>query len=657
MDALSSADAAKYITLDGSIAGVDNLFDFLLLFSAKNAENGNISDYIEALYTKISETDVKSTSLQDIINDMSAWIVKIKEAVSSQGTRLGEAEKRLDKNDDRLESIEDYINDMYTVESSVDYHKLVPKNSRSKAKVLSVGGMTYKDGDTLKNAKTTAIKSRGAQLIPYKYVTDSSTVDGVTFTIKEDGSVHVKGTPTKDGITFALGYNLKPKLNTSITVSDGLSDSDASKVWVVGRRSNSSGATIFLQSRRNNRTSKLVEGDNFDRIAIYVSGSGEPVDVTVYPMLNYGTEALPFEKQIEVDSITIPEAMQNLEGNGLGLNDEYKNTADLDKKKYQRLVGEVDLGTLDWTYENPSFSAMLSDIKPTASDDYQARKTGFLCAKYNPSSNVDYTAMDDKSILRREIKKIHIRDSAYTDAAAFKAAMAGVMLVYELADPQEIDISSLFTADNEIKVVENGYLEFENEYQYPVPNSVEWKIESSHKVAFEHANTKGNPHGTTAEEVGAISREEAERDFVHLVDGKIPSRMLPSYVDDSIEGYINDSGDFVVTERAPDGNLLPAKTSGKIYVDTKKNKSYRWSGSIYVEIASGPMILGETAETAYRGDRGKIAYEHSQTKGNPHGTAMEDIIPVTEADNGKFLMVKDGTWQAVTIATAEGGGF
>uniref|UniRef100_UPI0026EBBBCE DUF6273 domain-containing protein n=1 Tax=Phascolarctobacterium succinatutens TaxID=626940 RepID=UPI0026EBBBCE len=37
------------------------------------------------------------------------------------------------------------------------------------------------------------------------------------------------------------------------------------------------------------------------------------------------------------------------------------------------------------------------------------------------------------------------------------------------------------------------------------------------------------------------------------------------------------------------------------------------------------LTLGETGDTAYRGDRGKTAYDHSQTKGNPHGTAAKDI--------------------------------
>ena len=37
------------------------------------------------------------------------------------------------------------------------------------------------------------------------------------------------------------------------------------------------------------------------------------------------------------------------------------------------------------------------------------------------------------------------------------------------------------------------------------------------------------------------------------------------------------------------------------------------------------LALGETSSTAYRGDRGKIAYDHSQTIGNPHGTTKNDI--------------------------------
>jgi hypothetical protein len=93
--------------------------------------------------------------------------------------------------------------------------------------------------------------------------------------------------------------------------------------------------------------------------------------------------------------------------------------------------------------------------------------------------------------------------------------------------------------------------------------------------------------------------------------GKLLSSQLPSYVDDVLE-YANIS-------------LFPVTgESGKIYIAINTNISYRWSGSVYVEISSS-VALGETSSTAYRGDRGKIAYDHSQTTGNPHGTTKNDI--------------------------------
>lgn len=41
--------------------------------------------------------------------------------------------------------------------------------------------------------------------------------------------------------------------------------------------------------------------------------------------------------------------------------------------------------------------------------------------------------------------------------------------------------------------------------------------------------------------------------------------------------------------------------------------------------------LGETSTTAYRGDHGKTAYDHSQATGNPHGTAAADITGLSAA--------------------------
>lgn len=57
--------------------------------------------------------------------------------------------------------------------------------------------------------------------------------------------------------------------------------------------------------------------------------------------------------------------------------------------------------------------------------------------------------------------------------------------------------------------------------------------------------------------------------------GLIPSSLLPSYVDDVLE-YANFAG------------LPGTGTAGKIYVTLDTNKTYRWSGSAYVEISASP---------------------------------------------------------------------
>lgn len=73
--------------------------------------------------------------------------------------------------------------------------------------------------------------------------------------------------------------------------------------------------------------------------------------------------------------------------------------------------------------------------------------------------------------------------------------------------------------------------------------------------------------------------------------GKVPASQLPSYVDDVLE-YTSKSG-FPTTGE-----------TGKIYVDTATNITYRWSGTAYIEI-SASLALGETSSTAYAGDKGK----------------------------------------------------
>ena len=126
------------------------------------------------------------------------------------------------------------------------------------------------------------------------------------------------------------------------------------------------------------------------------------------------------------------------------------------------------------------------------------------------------------------------------------------------------------------------------------------------------------------------------------VNMKIPASQLPSFVDDVLEfaGFLSTKPTISTTSTTQSGEVYycsPTKKfiikvgttyyadwvgasswgeladqdsingyppqSGKIYVDTTTNKTYRWSGSALVEISKS-LAIGTTAGTAYDGGEG-----------------------------------------------------
>ena len=135
--------------------------------------------------------------------------------------------------------------------------------------------------------------------------------------------------------------------------------------------------------------------------------------------------------------------------------------------------------------------------------------------------------------------------------------------------------------------------------------------------------------------------------------GKVPASQLPSFVDDVIDGYLN-NGKLYTTRSGSSGNYTYSGEitgeSGKIYIDLNTEKTYRWSGNSYVVI-SETIAIGETSSTAYRGDRGKIAYDHSQTAHAPSNANYYAHPTYTKHDAGLYKVTVDSTGH-VSTATA-----
>ena len=128
-------------------------------------------------------------------------------------------------------------------------------------------------------------------------------------------------------------------------------------------------------------------------------------------------------------------------------------------------------------------------------------------------------------------------------------------------------------------------------------------------------------------------------------DGKVPSSQLPSYVDDVIE--------------VADYAALPTTgETGKIYVTLDTNKTYRWSGTAYVELTDDTAIWGQIAGTLANQADLEAALNLKETVANVDaikGTSWTDETIKGNADAialRELLANKRTTWQATPTNTA-----
>lgn len=187
----------------------------------------------------------------------------------------------------------------------------------------------------------------------------------------------------------------------------------------------------------------------------------------------------------------IPEAIRNLPGYGWSAGTA-RNYVDYENKKYVQCVNSVDLGTLDWELNTTSsvgnhFYGSVKHFNFKYLGAFGTTVYNVLCSKYRTvarSSNVfvDKTITVDGVAV---VSQIQVKDTAYTDATAFKQAMQGVILYYELETPIVTDISSLIPDDflRNIEVEAKGSVTFKNSngdsYRIPVPSEEEYIVKLS----------------------------------------------------------------------------------------------------------------------------------------------------------------------------------
>lgn len=102
-----------------------------------------------------------------------------------------------------------------------------------------------------------------------------------------------------------------------------------------------------------------------------------------------------------------------------------------DLKKTQN-IDSVDLGTLDWLVDGPNFysDSISSVIKPPANNNSVGN---YVCQKYVNCALIK--SFVDGDFATNSSGYVYFRNSAYTTVTAFKTAMNGVILYYQLKTP------------------------------------------------------------------------------------------------------------------------------------------------------------------------------------------------------------------------------
>jgi hypothetical protein len=172
------------------------------------------------------------------------------------------------------------------------------------------------------------------------------------------------------------------------------------------------------------------------------TGSGDPSPSNVRPITGWTGMNVVVSPTLDAqDGTTYPISWADEAGTVYG------GTLDVTTGLLTVDMASVDLGTLTWTYytsgTNPLFST--SSITDSALGVNgvvpNAISSAYTAYASNSRSNLASVLPNGCFSIERGATTFHVRNDAYTSAAAFKTAMSGVQLVYELATPQTYQLT------------------------------------------------------------------------------------------------------------------------------------------------------------------------------------------------------------------------
>lgn len=390
--------------------------------------------------------------------------------------RVKLTDKELQRRVNALYSIGQGITHKFETDSDTAYAKTIPTGAKLMS-VKSIGGHSEVIDGEIVSAGTESVVEQGKNLFDY---TDKI-YHGANVSKIENGVIY-----TKQLLTTVL--NIPTVVGSKYTLSFKVKSSGA----------NQGGLRWSLQKGKNTsyaHDSSLIKSEvgyaanaEYQAVATFVATTDFVSLCTIMLMvydvqLENGDTATNYSPFYQT-AYQIPEAIRNLPGYGWSAGTA-RNYVDYENKKYVQCVNSVDLGTLDWTSR---LSTVDNSIYVFISNDLNVNNRGNngLCSHYDfVTSGIDAAIVKKDKFFYYNPLNIAFIDKSYTDAAAFKQAMQGVILYYELANPIVTDISTLIPDDflRNIEVEAGGSITFKNsngdDYRIPVPSEEEYVVKLS----------------------------------------------------------------------------------------------------------------------------------------------------------------------------------
>lgn len=270
---------------------------------------------------------------------------------------------------------------------------------------------------------------------PFPPGVKSVTKDGITWTLYKDEygrliKIKAKGTATAStSFSFAstaLGHYWLPKGHYKLLILGDVPS--AGGIWDLNIRKEGSDTDIVATTGIAEIT--LTEMTEFKSAYFYVYNN-HTIDAEFCPAILQFNDTTPSLGQAPCVPPTVPLTIPF--GQTV-----YGGTLDVVSGKLSITRVLQNMGDLTWYKARDLMEAIPNNAKGFPTDDVSTA----LCSQYKTVSyGTVYAYAEDKTIAFASNGRVYVYDTTYTDNIAFKTAMNGVQLAYELATPIEIDLT------------------------------------------------------------------------------------------------------------------------------------------------------------------------------------------------------------------------